>query len=91
MGSKDYPVKVVMSWGLTPLEHINERLLHSTEIKTLCLVTSKKAENDPLANHAVGLGWKAFRGSEDDVLKRYSECLVSLGAKVQGLGVTDNS
>jgi spore coat polysaccharide biosynthesis protein SpsF len=44
------------------------------------LATSVSAENDALVEVARGAGFEAFRGDEDDVLRRHLDCARTLGA-----------
>ena len=72
MGSKRLPGKVLLKVnGKTLIEILMQRLLLSKKIEKIVLATSKKKENDPLVEEVKDLGFKVYRGSENDVLDRY--------------------
>ena len=57
-----------------------DRMRAARGVAGVALATSKNPENDPLAEVAASLGLPAFRGDEDDVLRRHIECARELGA-----------
>jgi len=70
MNSKRLPGKVMKTINGEPLIGILIRRLKKSGLK-LVLLTSEKSENDALANYVHGLGIDVFRGSEQNVLKRF--------------------
>src|SRR4030095_15829986 len=50
-------------------------------VDQVVLATSTRPENDPLAELARRAGFEAFRGDEDDVLRRHVECARALRAE----------
>jgi glutamate-1-semialdehyde 2,1-aminomutase len=72
MGSTRFPNKVMRAICGTPMIGLLlERLSGSRHIDAIVLATSISPANDPLDAYVTGLGYKVYRGSEDDVLDRY--------------------
>lgn len=81
MASARCPGKALVPLAGRPLlEVLLERLLAARGVEGMALATSVKPENDPLAALAARLGVFAFRGEEDDVLRRTLDCARALGA-----------
>jgi spore coat polysaccharide biosynthesis protein SpsF len=82
MASARCPGKALVPLAGRPLlEVLLERMQAARDVDGVALATSVNAENDPLAALAEGMGLPAFRGSEDDVLRRYRDCAHALGAR----------
>ncbi len=72
MGSTRLPNKVMKPIGGIPMiEVLLARLARAREIDEVMVATSVDACNQPLFDHVVALGFKCYRGSENDVLDRY--------------------
>jgi len=72
MGSTRLPNKVMKKAANKPLiQHLIERLSNSSLIEEIVLATTQRPIDDALAEFIQGLGYKVFRGSENDVLDRY--------------------
>lgn len=83
MGSTRFPGKVLADIeGKPMLEHIVTRLRRAATLDEIVVVTTEKAEDDPVTAVAEGAGVQTFRGSELDVLKRYADAARALGAEV---------
>ncbi|HEU5322354.1 MAG TPA: glycosyltransferase family protein, partial [Methylomirabilota bacterium] len=82
MASARYPGKALVPLAGRPLlDVLLERLQAAGGVEGVALATSTNPENDPLAALATARGLPAFRGSEDDVLRRYRDCAHALGAR----------
>ncbi|KUO74793.1 MAG: 3-deoxy-manno-octulosonate cytidylyltransferase [Clostridia bacterium BRH_c25] len=80
MGSSRLKGKVLKEILGYPLILLNlKRLEKSKKIDKLILATSNKPEDDPLYEIVAAAGYKAFRGDEDNVLKRYRDCVLEYG------------
>ena len=74
MGSTRFPGKSMeLVNGNTLMENIKMQLEGSRLIEKVILATTDKKQDDDLAKHSENIGWQVFRGSEKDVLNRYSE------------------
>ena len=74
MSSTRFPGKVVQAiLGKPLLERLFERLGRSKKIHQMCLATSAGKEDNVLADLASRLRIDCFRGSRDDVLRRFCE------------------
>ncbi|MEW9093551.1 MAG: glycosyltransferase family protein [Clostridiaceae bacterium] len=74
MGSERLPGKVVKKMVDKPMIiYTLERLSKSKYIDEIILATSKKESEEPLINIVKGADFHAFRGNENNVLKRYKE------------------
>ena len=72
MGSSRFPGKVLKEInGKYLIQILLYRLSLSKKIDKIVLATTKKAEDDKLANEVNKLGFDVFRGSENNVLSRY--------------------
>lgn len=72
MGSTRLPNKVMKPIaGVPMIELLLARLARAAELDEIVLATSEDARNQPLADHVGGLGYRCYRGSEDDVLERF--------------------
>lgn len=83
MGSTRLPNKVMKPIGGIPMiQVLLARLAQSKEIDEIMVATSEDPRNQPLADHVNGLGYKCYRGSENDVLDRYLQAAKSARADV---------
>ncbi len=80
MASSRAPGKALVPLAGRPLLEVLIERLRTTGFDVV-LATSLNPENDPLAALAERAGVRAFRGDEDDVLKRHVECAHAFGAK----------
>ena len=72
MGSTRFPGKVLKPVaGMTMIEVLLSRLSKSNELDEIILVTSKNRENDQLQSVVESIGFKCYRGSENNVLNRF--------------------
>ena len=82
MASARYPGKALVPLAGQPLlQVLLERMRAARGVEGVALATSRGADHDPLAELAGRLGVFAFRGDEDDVLRRHVECAQALGAQ----------
>ena len=80
MGSTRLPGKVMKPINGRPMiEILLTRLASATEIDEVVVATSDDARNLSLVDHVSALGFRAFRGSENDVLDRFLQA--ARGAK----------
>ena len=71
-GSRRLPGKVLLPFGGKPLiAYLLERLQPSRLADRVVLATTRKAEDDALAQVAEAMGVAVFRGEEDDLVSRY--------------------
>jgi spore coat polysaccharide biosynthesis protein SpsF len=83
MSSARLPGKVLMPAGGRPLLAVLvSRLRRAAGIDEIVIATTRNPADDPIAELARREGVGVFRGSEDDVLGRVSECLERHGADV---------
>lgn len=73
MASSRCPGKALAPLAGRPLLEVLLERMRSTGLPVV-LATSRGADNDPLAALAERMGVPAFRGDEDDVLRRHVEC-----------------
>ena len=72
MGSTRLPNKVMKPIdGIPMIEVLLTRLARAKEVNEIMVATSVDPRNQPLSDHVKALGYKCYRGSEDDVLDRY--------------------
>lgn len=72
MGSTRLSGKVMKKIkGKTVLEHVIERVSQSSTINEIIIATTIHERDDIIAEEAIKLGIKIYRGSEEDVLSRY--------------------
>lgn len=82
MGSTRLPGKVMKQIdGVPMIELLLNRLSKSREVSEIVVATSVDERNLPLVAHAKNLGYRCFRGSENDVLERF--CLAAKGADAE--------
>ena len=82
MASARHPGKALVPLAGRPLLHVLlERMQAARGVDGVALATSLNPENDVLASLAGELGVFAFRGPEDDVLRRYLDCARALEAR----------
>jgi spore coat polysaccharide biosynthesis protein SpsF len=80
MGSTRLPGKVLTNvHDKYLLDHIIYRLSFLKHLVTIVVATSTVAKDDAIDNHCSLKGIHCFRGSENDVLKRYYDCAVQYG------------
>ena len=73
MTSERLPGKVLAEVAGRPMiEHQLRRLERCERVDELVVATTTNADDDPLAELCARLGVRAFRGSEHDVLSRYT-------------------
>ena len=66
------PNKVMLPiCGRTVISYVLSRLEKSTKIDQIIVATTNLPSDDTLVEHVQNLGFKVFRGSENDVLNRY--------------------
>jgi spore coat polysaccharide biosynthesis protein SpsF len=81
MSSSRFPGKVMMEIMNKPiLEHIVSFLKFSKLIDKIVIATSSNEEDDVIANLANLLKVSCYRGTLDDVLKRYYDCATQFNA-----------
>ena len=81
MGSTRLPNKVMKPIGGVPMiEVLLARLARAKEVNEIMVATSVGPRNQPLADHVNSLGYKCYRGSENDVLDRYLQTAKSAQA-----------
>jgi glutamate-1-semialdehyde 2,1-aminomutase len=79
MGSTRLPNKVMKCInGVPMIELLLQRLSRSREVHEIVLATSIEGRNQPLVDHVTSLGFRCFRGGEEDVLGRF--CLAAHGS-----------
>jgi spore coat polysaccharide biosynthesis protein SpsF len=82
MASSRCPGKAMAPLAGRPLlEVLLERMKGLAGVDGVVLATSVNAENDPLLAVARESGVEAFRGDEDDVLRRHLDCARAVGAE----------
>jgi len=83
MGSTRLPNKVMKPIGGVPMiEVLLARLARAKEVNGIMVATSVDPRNQPLADHVAALGYKCYRGSENDVLDRYVQAAKLANADV---------
>ncbi|HOM44009.1 MAG TPA: 3-deoxy-manno-octulosonate cytidylyltransferase, partial [Bacillota bacterium] len=83
MGSVRLPGKVLREVLGLPLILLNlKRLEKSREIDKLILATSDRQLDNPLYEIVKGEGFEVFRGDEENVLKRYRDCVLEYGGDI---------
>ena len=76
MSSTRLPGKVLKEVNGTPLlEYEIRRLRLAKKIDHIAIATSVAAESDAIEKFCARIGVDCFRGSDEDVLGRYSECI----------------
>lgn len=75
MGSSRLPGKVLLPLGKdTVLGHVINRCHKLNSINKVIIATSDLGQDDPIAEWALQNQIVCYRGSEDNVLKRYYDC-----------------
>jgi len=76
MGSTRLPGKVLMKImdDISILEYMIQRVEKSSLIDKVIVATTSDPKDDPIYDLCIKKNIKCFRGSEDDVLKRYYDC-----------------
>ena len=75
MGSSRLPNKVMKKInGYTLIELLLQRLSGSKFIEDIILAIPKNSANSKLSNHITSMGLKIYKGSENNVLRRYYQC-----------------
>jgi glutamate-1-semialdehyde 2,1-aminomutase len=83
MGSTRLPNKVMKPIGGVPMiELLLARLRRARTVDEIVVATSVDPRNQPLADHVASLGYRCFRGSENDVLDRFQQAASESGADV---------
>ena len=83
MGSTRLPNKVMKPIGGSPMiEVLLARLARAKEVNEIMVATSIDPRNRPLADYVNSLGYKCYRGSENDVLDRYIKAAKSSQADI---------
>lgn len=83
MGSTRLPNKVMKPiTGIPMIEVLLSRLARAKEVNEIMVATSVDPRNQPLSDHVNALGYKCYRGSEDDVLDRYVQAAKSANAGI---------
>jgi spore coat polysaccharide biosynthesis protein SpsF len=81
MASSRCPGKALASLAGRPLlEVLLDRMAAVRGVDRVVLATSVHPDNDALVEVAAGAGFEAFRGDEDDVLRRHVDCARAFGA-----------
>lgn len=74
MGSSRLPGKVLIRLGRkSVLEHVIRRVAACPLVSDVVVATTTVERDDPVVNEAERCGAKVYRGSEDNVLRRYCE------------------
>lgn len=82
-GSSRLPGKVLKGILGYPMVLLTlKRLEKSKKIDKLILATSDKPEDDLLYETVKAGGYEVFRGDEDNVLKRYRDCVIEYGGDI---------
>ena len=92
MGSSRLPGKVLAPFigNYTPLEWIIARARLSTYAKRVIVATSVNPKDDATEAACKKAGCDVYRGSEDDVLQRFSEAVRKFGTEVIADSTGDN-
>jgi len=81
MGSERLPGKVLLDIaGQTMLERVVKRVQKARSIDRVVVATTDQAPDDRVAELAIRLGVHVTRGSEEDVLGRFSQAAEETGA-----------
>ena len=80
-GSSRLPGKVLAKLAdHTVLYYVIRRCQQSRNLRSILVATTRHAADDPVAHLAESLGVGVYRGSENDVLKRYAEAATQVKA-----------
>jgi spore coat polysaccharide biosynthesis protein SpsF (cytidylyltransferase family) len=81
LGSSRLPGKVLMSLaGIPVIDRVISQLQYSSRLSGIVVATTEKPEDDRLVEHLCQRNVRFFRGSELDVLDRYYQCALCIGA-----------
>lgn len=81
MGSSRFPGKVMTPvCGVPLIGLLLKRLSKSEKIDQIIVATSDKKDNESMLQYVNNLGYKVYKGSEDDVLDRYYHAAKNTGA-----------
>ena len=81
LGSSRLPYKMMLSLHGRPIiEWVVRRVSKARLLNEIVVATSVKKENDILAEYVRRLGFKVFRGSEEDVLDRFVQAASTVQA-----------
>lgn len=76
MGSTRLPNKVLMPLGKTVLlDYVYTRAVNIDGIDDVVIATTKNKEDDAIESWCKNRGIKCFRGSENDLLQRFADCI----------------
>jgi spore coat polysaccharide biosynthesis protein SpsF len=79
MGSSRLPGKVLMDIeGHPMIDWVHRRLSLASSISQCIVATTVNPRDDELARYCESKGWSIFRGSEEDVLDRFFQCVQPL-------------
>lgn len=79
MGSTRLPDKVLMPvLGKPILGWMLDRLATCSDLNEVIVATTTNVRDDVIADLAVTMGYKVYRGSEDDVLDRYYQAAITV-------------
>ena len=83
LGSTRLPGKVLKEVrpGMTMLEYMVDRVKTVRSVENIVVATTTEDDDDPIYKLCLSKGIECFRGSEDDVLKRYYDCTLEYGLK----------
>jgi spore coat polysaccharide biosynthesis protein SpsF len=83
MGSTRLPGKTMADiCGKPLLEHVIERVKHSKLISEIIVATTDKKKDDKIVELCKKLGIKCYKGSENNVLDRYYQCVKEFRADI---------
>lgn len=83
MGSTRLPGKVMKTLaGVPVIRQVFSRVAMIEGLAEVVVATSTLAQDDPLAEYCAGEGMPLFRGSEQDVLDRYTQAARSFDADI---------
>lgn len=76
MSSTRFPGKVLAPlWGRPLIDHVVKRVNELLPLESITVSTSTQTSDDPLALYLTNGGVDVHRGSLDDVVTRFQECL----------------
>jgi spore coat polysaccharide biosynthesis protein SpsF len=83
LSSARFPKKMMSLLGNVPLtEFVYNRCAKSKKADVVAIVTSDEASDDQLFEYCISKGMLVFRGSLDNVLKRYVEAALYYGSSL---------
>jgi spore coat polysaccharide biosynthesis protein SpsF len=83
MGSERLPGKVMKDvLGSPMITYTLDRLKRSRYVDEIVLATSDKNMEEPMVDFLMNHGYKVFRGSENNVLKRYIDAIHEFGGDI---------